>query len=161
MAKEKFVRNKPHVNIGTIGHIDHGKTTLTAAITKVLAKQGFSEIRDFDSIDNAPEEKERGITINTAHVEYETEQDDVFSHGNRWNDRVRNHVHNRDDPNSIGMTVCVGHKAQILRSQCGVTGPGGMEPGECVALGINGTNRIISLQLPFPQLLRRVGFRRG
>jgi len=72
MAKEKFDRSKPHVNIGTIGHVDHGKTTLTAAITMVLAKRGLSEIRDFDSIDNAPEEKERGITINTAHVEYQT-----------------------------------------------------------------------------------------
>ncbi len=74
MAKENFERNKPHVNIGTIGHVDHGKTTLTAAITMVLAKKGLSEIRDFDSIDNAPEEKERGITINTAHVEYQTEK---------------------------------------------------------------------------------------
>ena len=74
MAKEKYQRNKPHVNIGTIGHVDHGKTTLTAAITKVLADAGLSEMRDFDSIDNAPEEKERGITINTAHVEYETEK---------------------------------------------------------------------------------------
>ena len=75
MAKEKFVRTKPHVNIGTIGHVDHGKTTLTAAITLVLSKQGWSqqEVRSFDSIDNAPEEKERGITINTAHGEYETE----------------------------------------------------------------------------------------
>ncbi len=72
MAKEKFDRSKPHVNIGTIGHVDHGKTTLTAAITMVLAKKGLSEIRDFDSIDNAPEEKERGITINTAHVVYST-----------------------------------------------------------------------------------------
>ncbi|MGB4672792.1 MAG: elongation factor Tu [Azovibrio sp.] len=73
MAKEHFNRTKPHVNIGTIGHVDHGKTTLTAAITTVLAKKGFSEVRTFDSIDNAPEEKERGITINTSHVEYETE----------------------------------------------------------------------------------------
>ena len=72
MAKETFKRDKPHVNIGTIGHVDHGKTTLTAAITTVLAKQGLSELRSFDSIDNAPEEKERGITINTAHVEYQT-----------------------------------------------------------------------------------------
>jgi elongation factor Tu len=72
MAKEHFNRAKPHVNIGTIGHVDHGKTTLTAAITKVLAEKGLSEVRSFDSIDNAPEEKERGITINTAHVEYET-----------------------------------------------------------------------------------------
>src|SRR6056297_839955 len=70
--KEQFDRSKPHVNIGTIGHVDHGKTTLTAAITKVLAKKGFGEERDFDSIDNAPEEKERGITINSAHVEYTT-----------------------------------------------------------------------------------------
>jgi elongation factor Tu len=73
MAKETFERSKPHVNIGTIGHVDHGKTTLTAAITTVLAKAGFAELRDFDTIDNAPEEKERGITINTSHVEYETE----------------------------------------------------------------------------------------
>jgi len=72
MAKEHFDRSKPHVNIGTIGHVDHGKTTLTAAITTVLAKKGLSELRSFDSIDNAPEEKERGITINTSHVEYST-----------------------------------------------------------------------------------------
>ena len=72
MAKEKFDRSKPHVNIGTIGHVDHGKTTLTAAITKVLAEKGLSEMRSFDSIDNAPEEKERGITITTSHVEYQT-----------------------------------------------------------------------------------------
>jgi elongation factor Tu len=72
MAKEKFTRDKPHVNIGTIGHVDHGKTTLTAAITMVLAKKGLSAIRTFDSIDNAPEERERGITIATAHVEYST-----------------------------------------------------------------------------------------
>ncbi len=72
MAKENFDRSKPHVNIGTIGHVDHGKTTLTAAITKVLAEKGLAEKRDFSSIDNAPEEKERGITINTAHVEYQT-----------------------------------------------------------------------------------------
>tara|TARA_B100001029_G_scaffold179349_1_gene188524 strand:+ start:1 stop:1188 length:1188 start_codon:yes stop_codon:yes gene_type:complete len=73
MAKEKFERTKPHVNIGTIGHVDHGKTTLTAAITRCLAEKGFAEHREFDTIDNAPEERERGITINTAHVEYETE----------------------------------------------------------------------------------------
>ncbi len=72
MAKEHFNRSKPHVNIGTIGHVDHGKTTLTAAITTVLAKKGLSEVKSFDQIDNAPEEKERGITINTSHVEYET-----------------------------------------------------------------------------------------
>ena len=74
MAKENFVRDKVHVNIGTIGHVDHGKTTLTAAITTVLAKKGLSELKSFDQIDNAPEEKERGITINTAHVEYQTEK---------------------------------------------------------------------------------------
>ncbi len=73
MAKETYQRTKPHLNIGTIGHVDHGKTTLTAAITKVLADKGYSEARSFDSIDNAPEEKERGITINTSHVEYSTE----------------------------------------------------------------------------------------
>ena len=72
MAKEKFDRSKPHVNIGTIGHVDHGKTTLTAAITLVLSKKGLSEVKSFDQIDNAPEEKERGITINSAHSEYET-----------------------------------------------------------------------------------------
>ena len=72
MAKEKFVRNKPHVNIGTIGHVDHGKTTLTAAITTILAKKGLAQAKAYDQIDAAPEEKERGITINTAHVEYET-----------------------------------------------------------------------------------------
>jgi elongation factor Tu len=74
MAKEKFMRDKPHVNVGTIGHVDHGKTTLTAAITMVLAKKGLSTIRTFDSIDNAPEERERGITIATAHIEYSTEK---------------------------------------------------------------------------------------
>jgi elongation factor Tu len=73
MAKENFNRTKPHLNIGTIGHVDHGKTTLTAGITRVLAEKGGAEVRDFDTIDNAPEEKERGITINTSHVEYETE----------------------------------------------------------------------------------------
>ena len=73
MAKEKFVKDKPHVNIGTIGHVDHGKTTLTAAITDVLASRGLAEKKDYDSIDSAPEEKERGITINTAHVEYQTD----------------------------------------------------------------------------------------
>jgi elongation factor Tu len=73
MAKETYNRSKPHVNIGTIGHVDHGKTTLTAAITTVLAKEGLAELRDFSSIDNAPEEKERGITINTSHVEYATQ----------------------------------------------------------------------------------------
>ncbi|HMP14060.1 MAG TPA: elongation factor Tu, partial [Saprospiraceae bacterium] len=72
MAKGTFERTKPHVNVGTIGHVDHGKTTLTAAITYVLAQEGLAEKKDYDSIDNAPEEKERGITINTAHVEYET-----------------------------------------------------------------------------------------
>ena len=73
MAKQKFERNKPHVNIGTIGHVDHGKTTLTAAITKYLAMQGYAEFEDYASIDKAPEEKARGITINTAHVEYQTD----------------------------------------------------------------------------------------
>src|SRR5437870_12693737 len=74
MAKQKFVRTKPHVNVGTIGHIDHGKTTLTAAITMVAAAKGMAQVRSFDSIDNAPEEKARGITIATAHVEYESEK---------------------------------------------------------------------------------------
>ncbi len=74
MAKETFDRSKPHVNIGTIGHVDHGKTTLTAAISKVLSDKGLADVKDFSSIDNAPEEKERGITINTAHIEYQTEK---------------------------------------------------------------------------------------
>ncbi len=74
MAKEAFKRDKPHINVGTIGHVDHGKTTLTAAITSVLAKKGFAEKRAYDPIDNAPEEKERGITINTAHVEYQSDK---------------------------------------------------------------------------------------
>src|SRR3954463_13723695 len=74
MAKKKFERTKPHVNVGTIGHVDHGKTTLTAAITKVLAMKGEAEYRAFDTIDNAPEERERGITIAIAHVEYETDK---------------------------------------------------------------------------------------
>src|SRR6201984_3287657 len=74
MAKEAFKRDKPHLNVGTIGHVDHGKTTLTAAITSALAKKSMAEVRAYDSIDNAPEERERGITINTAHVEYETDK---------------------------------------------------------------------------------------
>jgi elongation factor Tu len=74
MAKEAFKRDRPHINVGTIGHVDHGKTTLTAAITSVLAKKGMAEVRAYDSIDNAPEEKERGITINTAHVEYQSDK---------------------------------------------------------------------------------------
>ncbi|NOH17071.1 GTP-binding protein, partial [Clostridium cochlearium] len=73
MAKEKFERSKPHVNIGTIGHVDHGKTTLTAAITTILGHKGFAKAFKYDEIDKAPEEKERGITISTSHVEYETE----------------------------------------------------------------------------------------
>ena len=73
MSKEKFDRSKPHLNIGTIGHVDHGKTTLTAAITKVMAEQGGGEFQAYDQIDKAPEERARGITISTAHVEYETE----------------------------------------------------------------------------------------
>ena len=74
MAKEKFTRTKPHCNIGTIGHVDHGKTTLTAAITKVLAKKGEAQFVDYANIDKAPEERARGITINTSHVEYETDK---------------------------------------------------------------------------------------
>jgi len=74
MSKKKFDRSKPHVNVGTIGHVDHGKTTLTAAITKVLADKGLAEFRSFDTIDNAPEERERGITIATSHVEYQSDK---------------------------------------------------------------------------------------
>ena len=79
MAKEAFNRSKPHVNVGTIGHVDHGKTTLTAAITTILAKKGLAEARAYDQIDNAPEEKERGITINTSHVEYATDNRNYLS----------------------------------------------------------------------------------
>lgn len=78
-TKETFDRSKPHLNIGTIGHVDHGKTTLTAAITKVLAAEGLAEKRDYDSIDNAPEERARGITINTTHVEYSTKKKTLCS----------------------------------------------------------------------------------
>src|SRR3989338_313183 len=74
MAKEKFIRNKPHMNVGTIGHVDHGKTTLSSAITTVLSKKGLAQARDYASIDNAPEERERGVTINICHLEYETEK---------------------------------------------------------------------------------------
>ena len=74
MAKQKYDRSKPHVNIGTIGHVDHGKTTLTAAISSYLAKKGYAEFQDYANIDKAPEERERGITINTAHIEYETDK---------------------------------------------------------------------------------------
>src|SRR5437879_12572042 len=80
MAKEAFKRDKPHLNVGTIGHVDHGKTTLTAAITLVLAKKGMAEVRAYESIDNAPEEKERGITINTAHGEYSSDKRH-YAHG--------------------------------------------------------------------------------
>ena len=79
MAKGTFDRSKPHVNIGTIGHVDHGKTTLTAAITYVLSESGLAEKKDYDSIDAAPEEKERGITINTAHVEYQRQKDTTLT----------------------------------------------------------------------------------
>ena len=81
MAKEKFERTKPHVNIGTIGHVDHGKTTLTAAITKVLASKGLADFTAFDDIDKAPEERERGITIATAHVEYESDESALCARG--------------------------------------------------------------------------------
>lgn len=79
MAKEKYVKSKPHVNIGTIGHVDHGKTTLSAAISAVLSTKGLAEMKDYDNIDNAPEEKERGITIATSHIEYETEKDTMHT----------------------------------------------------------------------------------
>ena len=84
MAKEKFNREKTHVNIGTIGHVDHGKTTLTAAITTVLASEGQAKAMDYAAIDAAPEEKERGITINTAHVEYQTEEHDHWCCSDGW-----------------------------------------------------------------------------
>src|SRR5205085_11679920 len=91
MAKEAFKRDKPHVNVGTIGHVDHGKTTLTAAITMALAKKGMAEVRAYESIDNAPEEKERGITINTAHVEYSSDKrHDPHDDSRRPADEVKN-----------------------------------------------------------------------
>ena len=91
MAKQKFERNKPHVNIGTIGHVDHGKTTLTAAITKYLAMKGQAQFEDYASIDKAPEEKARGITINTAHVEYQTD-DRIGADGTEIKGRHYAHV---------------------------------------------------------------------
>ena len=81
MSKEKFQRTKPHVNVGTIGHVDHGKTTLTAALTKVMAEMHGGEVRGYDQIDNAPEERERGITIATAHVEYESDNSSLCARG--------------------------------------------------------------------------------
>ena len=111
MAKETFDRSKPHVNIGTIGHVDHGKTTLTAAITKVLADKGLAEKKDFEQIDNAPEEKERGITINTAHVEYQTEN--------------RHYAH----------VDCPGH-ADYVKNM--VTGAAQMDGGVLVVAGTDG-----------------------
>ena len=90
MAKKKFERTKPHLNVGTIGHIDHGKTTLTAAITKVLSEKGLAEFTPFDRIDKAPEEKARGITISITHVEYETEKRyDVHGMGSGLNDAIK------------------------------------------------------------------------
>ena len=111
MAKETFDRSKPHVNIGTVGHVDHGKTTLTAAITKVLADKGLAEKKDFEQIDNAPEEKERGITINTAHVEYQTEN--------------RHYAH----------VDCPGH-ADYVKNM--VTGAAQMDGGVLVVAGTDG-----------------------
>ena len=107
MAKQKFERTKPHVNIGTIGHIDHGKTTLTAAITKYLAMQGGAEYTDYSSIDKAPEERERGITINTAHVEYETAN--------------RHYAH----------VDCPGHADYIKNMITGATAPRCLNPKYC------------------------------
>ena len=111
MAKESFDRSKPHVNIGTVGHVDHGKTTLTAAITKVLADKGLAEKRDFEQIDNAPEEKERGITINTAHVEYQTDN--------------RHYAH----------VDCPGHADYVKKM---VTGAAQMDGGILVVAGTDG-----------------------
>jgi elongation factor Tu len=115
MAKEKFERSKPHVNIGTIGHVDHGKTTLTAAITHVLAKQGLAAERSYDSIDNAPEEKERGITINTAHVEYQTANRhyahvDCPGHAdciNRWSDASNTRTHSLGASGRCTKNCCI------------------------------------------------------
>ena len=88
MAKQKFERTKPHANIGTIGHVDHGKTTTTAAITLVLGKAGQAQVMSFDQIDKAPEEKERGITINTSHVEYEDRETALCARGLSWSRRL-------------------------------------------------------------------------
>ena len=108
MSKEKFERSKPHLNIGTIGHVDHGKTTLTAAITMTQANKGLSEVRSFDSIDNAPEERERGITIQTAHVEYETPNRhyahvDCPGHA----DYIKNMITNRNTQNRLADWSCL------------------------------------------------------
>lgn len=106
MAKQKYERTKPHANIGTIGHVDHGKTTLTAAITKVLASKGGAEFMDYSMIDKAPEERERGITINTSHVEYETATRhyahvDCPGHADYVKHDHRRSTNGRSDPRSI------------------------------------------------------------
>ncbi len=112
MAKEAFQRNKPHVNIGTIGHVDHGKTSLTAAITKVLAGKGRAKYRDYASIDNTPEEKARGITINSTHVEYETDKrhyarSDSRRCGNRRSDASDKRTHSSCSPSWSSFHRCV------------------------------------------------------
>ena len=127
MAKEKFERNKPHVNIGTIGHVDHGKTTLTAAITKTLAMKGFAKFEDYAEIDKAPEERERGITINTAHVEYETEK--------------RHYAH----------VDCPGH-ADYIKNM--ITGAAQMD---CASLGIAATDGPMAQTKEHLLLARQVG----
>ena len=111
MGKEKFDRSKPHVNVGTIGHIDHGKTTLTAAITKVLSKHNpKNSFRSFDSIDNAPEERERGITIATAHVEYETAEPSLRARRLSWSRRLhQEHDHRRSTDGRCDSGRC-GHR---------------------------------------------------
>ena len=129
MAKEKFVRNKPHVNIGTIGHVDHGKTTLTAAITKMLAKKGFAKFLAYDQIDKAPEERERGITIATAHVEYETDEAPLRARrlpGPRRLHQEHDHGRGADgrrDPGGVGAgrpdaADARAHPARRARSAC-------------------------------------------
>ena len=125
MAKEKFDRNKPHVNVGTIGHIDHGKTTLTAAITKVLAEQGGAEAKSFEEIDNAPEEKERGITIATSHVEYETDK--------------RHYVH----------VDCPGH-ADYIKNM--ITGAAQMDGGILQGQDDSPSGKIINAMIPLGEM---------
>ena len=135
MSKQKFERTKPHVNVGTIGHVDHGKTTLTAAITKVLAKKGLAKFVPFDQIDKAPEERERGITIATAHVEYETEKRhyahvDCPGHA----DYVKNMITGAAQMDGAILVVCGGGRADAADAGAH---PAGAAGGRAVHRGVH------------------------
>src|SRR5216117_617496 len=151
MAKEAFKRDKPHVNVGTIGHVDHGKTTLTAAITMVLAKKGMAEVRAYESIDNAPEEKERGITINTAHVEYSSDKRSVDGDSALFFTINTSHVEYSSDKRHYAHVDCPGH-ADYVKNM--ITGAAQMDGAILVVSAADG---------PMPQtrehilLARQVG----